>query len=124
MSQTKHPKKTSRGVDWNNAYIVAAIHVSGTTLRKMSTALGYGPTTLHNALHAPWPKGEKIIADAIGEKPWDIWPSRYDENGKPLSGHGQRKSRGQGRHATHAIQRTANGNTVKTGCNGKPVASD
>lgn len=119
MNATKHTKKTSRAIDWNNAYIVAAIHVSGTTMRKLSLAHGYGATTLNNALHRPWPKGEKIIAAAINEKPWDIWPSRYDEHGNPLSGHGQRKARGQGRHVnTHAIKSNTNSNTVKPGCNG------
>jgi Ner family transcriptional regulator len=118
MDSTRHPKKTRRQVDWNKAYIVAALHVSGNSLRKLSASKGYAETTLKAVLHAPWPKGETIIAEAIGEKPWDIWPSRYDENGKPLSGHGQRKSRGQGRHAnTRATKSNANSNTVKTGCN-------
>ncbi len=28
---------------------------------------------------APWPKGEMIIAKALGTDPWIIWPSRYHD---------------------------------------------
>lgn len=98
MDATRHPKKTSRGIGWHNAYIVAALHAGGTSLRKLSAEKGYSPTTLKAALHTPWPKAEQIIAKAIGEKPQHIWPDRYDELGKPLSGHGQRKALGQGKH--------------------------
>ena len=31
-------------------------------------------------LQFKYPRGEKIIADALGLKPHEIWPSRYDEN--------------------------------------------
>lgn len=113
MQATRHPKKTSHNVDWNKAYIVAALHVTGTSFRKLSAASGYAPNTLANVLHTPWPKGERIVAKAINERPQDIWPTRYDEHGKPLSGHGQRKALGQGKHVK------PNGNTVKTKCNGE-----
>ena len=111
MSQTKHPKKTSQQFDWHSAYIIAALRVAGFSLRGLSVRHGYGATTLANAIHSPWPKGERIIADAIGEKPYNIWPSRYGEDNKPLSGHGQRKALGTGRHVKR------NGNTVKARCN-------
>jgi Ner family transcriptional regulator len=29
------------------------------------------------ALVRPWPKGELLIAEAIGISPAEIWPSRY-----------------------------------------------
>lgn len=43
----------------------------------LSRQKGLAAGTLANALRAPWPKGEKIIADALGLEPKDIWPSRY-----------------------------------------------
>jgi Ner family transcriptional regulator len=43
------------------------------------------------ALRRPWPKAEKIIADYIGTTPQAIWPSRYNEDGSPKSGHGIRR---------------------------------
>ncbi len=38
---------------------------------------GLSPGTLSNALTRPWPKGEMIIAKAIGISPEEIWPSRF-----------------------------------------------
>ena len=44
-------------IDWHSADIIA----------------------LANALTRPWPKGELIIANALGTDPWVIWPSRYHD---------------------------------------------
>ncbi|EJD6685710.1 TPA: helix-turn-helix domain-containing protein, partial [Klebsiella pneumoniae] len=49
-------------------------------------------STLANALLRPWPKGEKLIADAMGISPEIIWPSRYfDEVGNPVHRHTRSK---------------------------------
>ncbi|WP_420890740.1 helix-turn-helix domain-containing protein [Dickeya fangzhongdai] len=40
-------------------------------------------STLGNALIRPWPKGELLIAEALGVPAYEIWPSRYfDEQGQ------------------------------------------
>ncbi|WP_082161037.1 helix-turn-helix domain-containing protein [Candidatus Competibacter denitrificans] len=65
--------------DWHNADVVAALRKAGWSLRKLSQALGYKPTTLSVALRRPWPKGERLIADAIGVPPEEIWPGRYQD---------------------------------------------
>ncbi|MBE3653463.1 helix-turn-helix domain-containing protein [Vibrio navarrensis] len=65
------------GSDWHRADIVAALKKRGLSVRQLSRDAGLGENTLSNALRSPWPKGEKIIADAIGMKPEEIWPSRY-----------------------------------------------
>ncbi|MFA0465227.1 helix-turn-helix domain-containing protein, partial [Vibrio sp. 10N.261.45.F1] len=41
---------------------------------------GLAATTLSNTLSRPWPKGERIIADALNKHPKEIWPSRYRQN--------------------------------------------
>ncbi len=65
-------------LDWHRADIVAALHKRGWSLRGLSAHYGYKtPTALNNALDRKWPKGQKIIADAIGVPPEEIWPSRY-----------------------------------------------
>jgi Ner family transcriptional regulator len=57
------------------------------TLRRLSIASGYSANAVGIALrHRPWPAVERIIADALGMQPWDIWPSRYNPNHKPLHG--------------------------------------
>ena len=63
--------------DWHVADIKAALEKNGWSLRKLSEANGYAARTIGVALHRHWPRGEQIIAAAIGVKPEDIWPSRY-----------------------------------------------
>ncbi|EOZ4638883.1 helix-turn-helix domain-containing protein [Enterobacter cloacae] len=63
--------------DWHRIDIVAALHKRGVSIRQLSIQAGLKPDTLKNALARPYPKGERIIADAIGMDPDSIWPSRY-----------------------------------------------
>lgn len=64
-------------INWHPADIIAALRKRGTSLAAVSRKAGLSSSTLSNALTRPWPKGEQIIADAIGIDPWIIWPSRY-----------------------------------------------
>lgn len=78
METLKEPKKASLQ-DWHPAHVVAALRIAGWSLRKLSAHHGLSPTALKNALVKPWPKAERLIAEAIGEvKPWQLWPSRYN----------------------------------------------
>lgn len=63
--------------DWHEADVIAEIKKKGTTLAAVSRKAGLSSSTLRNALYRSYPKGERLIADAIGVKPSDIWPSRY-----------------------------------------------
>ncbi|WP_313080759.1 DNA-binding transcriptional regulator SfsB [Atlantibacter sp.] len=63
--------------DWHSADIIAGLRKRGTSLAAESRKAGLSSSTLANALSRPWPKGERIIADALGVEPWLIWPSRY-----------------------------------------------
>jgi Ner family transcriptional regulator len=63
--------------DWHRAQIKAALEMRGLNFRKVSLEAGLAADTVKNALYRPWPKGEKLIADAIGVTPEEIWPSRY-----------------------------------------------
>ncbi|WP_164068218.1 helix-turn-helix domain-containing protein [Serratia marcescens] len=68
----------SRNPDWHPADIIAALRKQGTTLAAVSRKAGLmSSSTLANALSRPWPKGEWLIAEAIGIHPSEIWPSRY-----------------------------------------------
>ncbi|ACT05304.1 putative transcriptional regulator, Nlp [Dickeya chrysanthemi Ech1591] len=68
--------------DWHNADIIAELRKKGTSMSAVSRQAGLSSTTLANALFRPWPKGEWLIAKAIGVPPEDIWPSRYFDNGE------------------------------------------
>lgn len=81
MNKSRHTKKQPS--DWHRADIVAALRKAGWSLRKLSVHHGYAsPGTLTNALDRHWPKGERLIAEAIGVDPAEIWPSRYLKHGK------------------------------------------
>ncbi|HBX7667520.1 TPA: transcriptional regulator [Klebsiella pneumoniae] len=63
--------------DWQPADIIAALKKRGTSLTAVSRNAGLASSTLNNALNRRWPKGERLIAEALGIAPEQIWPSRY-----------------------------------------------
>jgi len=70
--------KTTHAQDWHPADIGAALKKNGWTFASLARHHGYAARqTLHRVKVTPWPKGEAIIAEAIGVKPEVIWPSRY-----------------------------------------------
>ncbi|TQV63933.1 MAG: transcriptional regulator [Halothiobacillaceae bacterium] len=80
---TKVTDKKTGAYDWHPADIIAAIKKNGWTISALSRHQGYAsPGTLRRAIERKWPKGEAIIAEAIGVKPEDIWPSRYQDQFK------------------------------------------
>lgn len=66
--------------DWHRAEIKCELEKKGISLAKLSRENGLNGDTLRNVFSRKWPKGEKIVADAIGVKPEEIWPSRYPVN--------------------------------------------
>ncbi|MDC9590740.1 helix-turn-helix transcriptional regulator [Xenorhabdus sp. XENO-10] len=63
--------------DWHPADISAAIRKTGISLSELSRQVGLSSSTLQNALHRRYPKGERHIAQHIGVHTSEIWPSRY-----------------------------------------------
>lgn len=62
-------KTKSLRTDWHQADIIASLRKRGTTLAAVSRAAGLSSSTLANALSRSWPKGEKIIAEALDVNP-------------------------------------------------------
>ncbi|WJM79225.1 helix-turn-helix domain-containing protein [Pectobacterium brasiliense] len=58
--------------DWHPADIIAGLRKKGTTLAAVSRASGLASSTLANALTRHWPKGERLIACALGKQPEEI----------------------------------------------------
>jgi len=80
---TKATSQKKSAIDWHPADIVAALKKNGWNLSSLSRHHGYAsPGTLRRAIETKWPKGEAIIAEAIGVKPEEVWPSRYQEQFK------------------------------------------
>ncbi|WP_072006966.1 MULTISPECIES: helix-turn-helix transcriptional regulator [Mangrovibacter] len=65
------------GRDWHRADVIAALKKKGTSLARVSREAGLGSRTLSNTFARKWPRGEQLIAAALGTSPQMIWPSRY-----------------------------------------------
>src|SRR5690349_17361262 len=81
-----------KGDDWHPADIAAALKKRGHSLAALSIQHGYHRTAVGKASKVPWTAVERIIADALGQPPHTIWPSRYDEDGAPLPRRGRTSS--------------------------------
>ncbi|MDH5259401.1 MAG: helix-turn-helix domain-containing protein [Gammaproteobacteria bacterium] len=80
--RTKKQTKKQSIKDWHKADIKAELEKAGWSLRALSFHHGYKhPDTLKRVFQRRWPKGEKLIAEAIGQKPENIWPTRYPDKG-------------------------------------------
>lgn len=66
--------------------IKAAIRKRGLTLEALSESLGYSRVVVGVALRRPWPAVESGIASFLGISPQELWPDRYDADGKPRRG--------------------------------------
>ncbi len=75
--------------DWHHADIIAYFRKQGTTLAAVSRVAGLASSTLANALTRHWPKGERLIADALKKQPEEIWPARYQDIGRGQGGEGE-----------------------------------
>ena len=76
--------------DWHPADVMAELRKTPQrwSLRRLSLFHGYSESAVGIAIrHKPWPAVERIIADALGVDPWEIWPSRYTSDHKPRRGH-------------------------------------
>lgn len=59
---------------------ILKVHLKrGITLRDLSRQAGLSPDSLRNVFTRSPPRAERIIADALGITPQEIWPSRYDD---------------------------------------------
>jgi len=90
-------KADSKKQDWHAADVVAAIRKTNNSLQRLSRLNKLASATLGQALYRPYPKCERIISDYLRITPQEIWPSRYNADGTPKSGRGER---GLGRHHT------------------------
>lgn len=90
-------KPVNENKDWHPIDVVAAIRKRGSSLTRLSRLNGLSDSMLGQATRKPYPKMERIIAEFLGLQPQTIWPSRYNTDGTPKSGRGER---GLGRHHT------------------------
>lgn len=76
------PAKKASREDWHPADIKAALDKKGWTLRALAKHHGLASSTpLSHTFLRSYPLNEQRIADAIGVRPQDIWPTRYNTDG-------------------------------------------
>ena len=76
--------KAHSNEDWHRQDILAEVRKRGISLAELGRQHGYGnPRTIYNVFRVPYPKAERIIADFLGVKPEEIWPSRYEGKRAP-----------------------------------------
>ncbi len=87
-AQVLRHKLGHSGHDWDRADIAAALKKlpGRPSLRAFSRQHGLSATSTEVALRRPWPRVERLIADALGLEPWDLWPSRYTRAHQPRRG--------------------------------------
>lgn len=78
MSVLSNTKKTATN-DWHRADILAALRKNGWSLRSLAKAGNVSYNTLKSALDKPYPKMERLIANAVGVAPEEIWVTRSME---------------------------------------------
>lgn len=84
-----------RHVDDRREWIKYQLALRGLTLGLLANRWGLSRKTVQKALHTPYPRMEKLIAEALGHTPQELWPERYDPvTGKPNRRRG--RPRGQG----------------------------
>jgi Ner family transcriptional regulator len=60
------------------------ITATGITLSELGIQNGFSHAAVSITLKRRQPFVQQIIADRVGMRPQDIWPSRYDKNGSPV----------------------------------------
>ncbi|WP_338412498.1 helix-turn-helix domain-containing protein [Psychrobacter raelei] len=63
--------------DWDRNDVVYALRKAGTNMAALSKKHYDNRSTLNNVFRGHYPRGEQIVAKALGLEPKDIWPSRY-----------------------------------------------
>lgn len=63
--------------------IKTILRARGYLLTDLAQLHGVSPSCFMSVKTKPYPKIERIIAEYLQTNPWDLWPERYDENGKP-----------------------------------------
>lgn len=94
----KHLKNQKKPVaqDWHPADVIAALRKIGWSVSQLSLTHGLSRHTLGKALQFPYPKGERLIANALGVQPQKIWPSRYTADGQTNRTRGRKPMRPAG----------------------------
>lgn len=98
MNKTEIPLEPAQRWEW----IKYQLRARGTSLAKLARELDVSDTAVKNAKRTAYPRMERAIAKALGLKPIDLWPERWNADGNP---HRIRKQRAE-KNATSSQEHT------------------
>jgi Ner family transcriptional regulator len=65
-------------------WIHHSLKMRGLSWKKLAAKFNYHPNSIKTAKNYAYPAVEKIIAEAVGLKPQDLFPHRYTADGTPI----------------------------------------
>lgn len=65
------------------AWVLYQLKLKGESLASIARGAGVTRQQTQKAMFEPYPRMEKILADALGVAPQQLFPERYDANGLP-----------------------------------------
>ena len=71
------------------AWVVYRVSLKGLSLAHFARKAGVTRTCLYSAFRHPYPRMEKVIADAVGLTPQILFPERYNADGLPVARRGR-----------------------------------
>lgn len=71
--------------DWSPEKIKQALRDAGTNTCALASIYGVSRQVMSMSLRRSNTRCEARIAEALGLHPMDIWPTRYNEDGSPIS---------------------------------------
>lgn len=92
---------------WGNYQLA----LRGTNMARLAKDAGITRTTAYQVWCRPYPRIERLVSAAIGVRPQDLFPERYDPTGKP--------SRRMGRPPKKSTHTKAKNNSRAATCNDK-----
>lgn len=65
------------------AWVKYQFHLQGRSMAQLAAEVGVERCTLYWVFKRPYPRMERIVADALGMTPQELFPERYDALGLP-----------------------------------------
>jgi len=70
--------------DKRRAWIIYQVSLLGRSLAQIADDAGVSRQCLYQVFNRTYPRMEKVVADALGLAPKELWPERYDADGLPI----------------------------------------
>lgn len=110
-------KRLIRDPDTRWAWIKYQLQLQGRSLAQVAHDAGVTRQCVYHVGHMTYPRMEKIIADALGMEPKDLFPERYDQatglphyrKGRPLGAKTKRRIKPVPKHSTAKKDRNVDG---------------